>query len=369
MNRLGHVSIVFALAHPVLAWGGSYVTTERSVTKVADGVYVIIHKDAVFEGWPQGNTTVIVGDRGAFVVDACLLPGSAREDIAEIRRLTPKPVRYLLNTHFHIDHNGGNGAYARAFPDLEIIAQSETLTLMGARNPLFAADAASPNGRPSSLILPTMKKELETGEDDDGQPLSASDKAGLPIRIAQEENLIADYHTFEYRAPTLMFDHELTLDLGGREVQVKHWGRGHTPGDAFVYLPQEKLLVTGDLLTDPIPYMRMSFPHEWVGVLRAMRGLEVNTIVPGHGMILRDESHLNDVIALLESVIRQVHEQAPRVTKVEDLHVDIELFRKSMAGDEPANNAFWERIVNPGIIDGVNQGVVGRAFAEEIGKL
>src|SRR5271169_2317101 len=91
--------LVFLLAS--LAGAASWVTTERTVSKVADGVYVIIHKDAVSEGSPQGNTTVIIGDRGVFVVDACFLTGSAEEDIAEIRRLTPKPVRYLLNTHFH----------------------------------------------------------------------------------------------------------------------------------------------------------------------------------------------------------------------------------------------------------------------------
>jgi len=363
------ICILLVLAQACLAGGSSYVTSQRSVTKIADGVYVIIHKDAVFEGGPQGNTTVIIGDRGVFVVDACFLTGSAQEDIAEIRRLTPKPVRYLLNTHFHLDHSACNSAYMEAFPNLEIIAHRETRKLMNARNPFFAADIASPEGRPSKVILPTMKKELESGKDDDGQPLSAEDKARLPIRIAQEENEIADYRTFKYQPPTFMFDNELTLDIGNREVQVKHWGRGHTPGDAFVYLPQGRVLITGDLLTYPVPFMRMTFPHEWVEVLRAMGRMEADIIVPGHGTILKDKTHLNDVIALLDSVIKQVHEQAPRVTKVEDLHVDIEFYRKKMAGDDPVNNAFWTRIVNPGMIDGANQGVVGRAFAEEMGKL
>jgi cyclase len=369
VNKLGCIFALLILTPAIVATGSSYVNTERSVTKIADGVYVIVHKDAVFEGWPQGNTTLVIGDRGVFVVDACFLTASAKEDIAEIRRLTPKPVLYLLNTHFHIDRNAGNSAYMEAFPNLEIIAQTETRKLMDAENPLFAANAASPDGRPSSFILPTMKKELASGNDDDGQRLSAEDKARLPIRIAQEENLIADYRTFKYQAPTLLFDHELTLDLGNRGVQVKHWGRGHTPGDAFVYLPQDKILITGDLLTYPVPYMRMTYPHEWVEVLRKMSRLDADLFVPGHGSILRDKTHLNDVIALLDSVIKQVHEQAPKVAKVEDLHVDIEMFRRKMAGDDPANNAFWIRIVNPGMIDGANQGVVGRAFAEELGKL
>lgn len=136
-------------------------------------------------------------------------------------------------------------------------------------------------------------------------------------------------------------------------------------------MPQEKILITGDLLTFPIPYMRVSYPHEWVEVLRAMGRMDADIIVPGHGIILRDrdKTYMNEVIALLDSVIKQVHEQAPKAAKVEDLHVDLEPFRKSMAGDDPVNNEFWKDIVDPGLLDGVNQGVVGRAYAEEIGRL
>jgi cyclase len=305
MSRIGHrqewskllissgICILLVLTQAGLAGGSSYVTTERSVTKIADGVYVIIRKDAVFEGGPQGNTTIIIGDRGVFVVDACFLTGSAEEDIAEIQRLTPKPVRYLLNTHFHIDHNAGNGAYMEVFPALEIIAHSETRKLMDARNPLFAADVASPNGRLSTFILPTMKKELESGKGDDGLPLSAEDKARLPIRILQEENEIADYRRFKYQPPTLMFDYELTLDIGNREIQVKHWGRGHMPGEVFVYLPRERVLVTGDLLTYPVPYMRMTFPGEWVEVLRAMSRMEAEIIVPGGALSPKSSASCN----------------------------------------------------------------------------
>ena len=366
---LGAVGIVAGFALAVVARASSWVTTERSVTKIADGVYVIIHKDAVLESWPQGNTTVIIGDREVFVVDACFLTGSAKEDIAEIRRLTTKPVRYLINTHFHMDHNAGNSAYAEAYPGIEIIAQDATRKLMDARNPLFAAQYPAPDGRVIKVLIPELKKELETGKDEDGNPLPEVEKERLPIRLEQMENLIADYQSFRYQPPTLTFDREMTIDLGGREVQVKHTGRGHTPGDAFVYLPHEKILITGDLLTYPIPYMRMSFPHEWVEVLRRMSWTDAETIVPGHGMILRDKTHLNDLIALLDSVIRQVHEQAPKANKLEELHIDIEEFRKRMTGGDAQNEAFWERIVNPGMIDGANQGVVGRAFAEEIGRL
>jgi glyoxylase-like metal-dependent hydrolase (beta-lactamase superfamily II) len=359
------------------ALGASWVTKQRSVTQVANGVYVIIHRDAVIEGIPQGNTTVIIGDRSVLVVDACFLTASAKEDIAEIRRLTTKPVRYLLNTHAHLDHTAGNSAYKQEFPEVEIIAQTATGSFMDAANRGAAKGIGDPNGRPASVILPMLRKQLQEGVNDEGKPLSAEEKDLLVRQVADVENEIADYRKFVYQPPTLLFSDELMVDLGNRNVDVKHLGRGHTPGDALAYLPQEKILITGDLLTWPIPYMRMSFPQEWVKVLRQMDQMDATTIVPGHGIILNDKDYLNEVIALLDSVISQVHQQAaalspdPRmkILKVEDLHIDLEKFRKSMAGNDPSNNEFWGSIVDPGMIGGENQGVVGRTFAEELGKL
>src|SRR5262249_22122129 len=85
--------------------------SQRMVTKLADGIYEIEHKDAP-DHFPQGNTVVIIDDAGVLVVDSCYLPSSAREDIAQIRQWTNKPIRYLLNTHWHNDHNQGNAAYS-----------------------------------------------------------------------------------------------------------------------------------------------------------------------------------------------------------------------------------------------------------------
>lgn len=354
----------------------SWITTERSVTKVADGVYVIIHKDAVAGAWPQGNTTVVIGEQSVLVVDACFLTDSAREDIADIRRLTPNPVRYLVNTHFHLDHNGGNSAYVDAFPDLQIIAHESTRRLMNDSNRSAAANLADPQGRPATVLIPALKKQLDSGLGSDGKPLSAADRAVLTQEIAETENEIANFRAFRFEPPTVTFDHEMSIDLGHREVRIEHLGRGNTPGDAFVYLPVEKVLATGDLLDSPVPYMRMSFPHEWVEVLRDMSHMDASVIVPGHGAVMHDGVYLNQVIALLDTVIRQVREQVPNLrvnskTKqidVNDLHIDLSSFRSDMTGDDPDNVAFWEDIVDPGMIGGTNQGVVGRTFAEEIGR-
>jgi glyoxylase-like metal-dependent hydrolase (beta-lactamase superfamily II) len=101
-------SFFLALVALLLAAGPLFGdTTEGQVTKLADGVYAIQHK-YLQDGSTSGNTTVIIGEREVFVVDSCYRPSSAREDIAQIRQWTDKPVGYLLNTHFHNDHNNGN---------------------------------------------------------------------------------------------------------------------------------------------------------------------------------------------------------------------------------------------------------------------
>jgi glyoxylase-like metal-dependent hydrolase (beta-lactamase superfamily II) len=102
------------------AFGDSADANRRQVTKLAEGVYSIQHNN-LNDGNPSGNTTVIIGDREVFVVDSCFLPSVAREDIAQIRQWTDKPVGYLLNTHFHNDHNNGNKTYLDVFPSLAII--------------------------------------------------------------------------------------------------------------------------------------------------------------------------------------------------------------------------------------------------------
>lgn len=95
------ISVLILLFTNLLVLGAdSTKTLTRSFEKIAEGVYTIRHKDAP-DTFPQGNTTVIIGDREVLVVDSCYLPSSAREDIAQIRQWTNKPVRYLVNTHWH----------------------------------------------------------------------------------------------------------------------------------------------------------------------------------------------------------------------------------------------------------------------------
>ncbi len=270
---------------------------QRQVTKLADGVYAIQHEN-LHDGNPSGNTTVIIGDREVFVVDSTYRPSLAREDIAQIRQWTDKPVGYLLNTHFHDDHHNGNRTYMDAFPALAIIAQEETKKDM---------DLIQPgNIERGPKELAATITAFRQGTDQRGRALSEDEKKQVQYLLPGLEQLLAEFRTLVYQPPTLTFTDKLDIDIGNREVQVRHLGRGNTPGDAVVYLPKEKILVAGDLLVYPIPYTYDGYPAEWIETLRKMSQLDVQTIVPGHGPVLHDKTYLSLVTDLFQSAVEQV---------------------------------------------------------------
>src|SRR5882724_10950400 len=145
--------------------------TERTVTKLAEGIYSIQHREGA-----GGNTTVVIGDRQVFVVDTGFLPSAAREDIAQIRQWTDKPVSFVLNTHFHNDHNFGNRIYMDAFPALTIIAHVETKKDMD----LFGPGTLMREEKDSY----GYQQMLDKGKTPDGVPLTDDQKAELKRRIA-----------------------------------------------------------------------------------------------------------------------------------------------------------------------------------------
>jgi cyclase len=307
-------------------------TNERQVTRLADGVYAIQHK-ALTDGNVNGNTTVIIGDREVFVVDSCYLPSAAREDIAQIRQWTDKPVAYLLNTHFHNDHNNGNKAYLDAFPSLAIVAQEETKQDM---------DLIQPGNieREPKQLAATIAA-FKQNKAPSGRTLTEDEKKQVHDLLPGLEQQLAEFKTLVYQPPTLTFTDKLDINLGNREVQVKHLGRGNTPGDAIVYLPKEKILVAGDLLVYPIPYTYDGYPAEWVQTLQKMAQLDANSIVPGHGPILHDKTYLYLVADLFKSAVDQLRARIrqighPGFHSFDDVKgsVDLTPFRQKFAGDD-----------------------------------
>src|SRR4051812_16443576 len=177
--------VLFILGATALMFADSTATKDRTVTKLADGIYEIRHPDDP-DTFPQSNTTVIIGENSVFVVDSCLLPSAAREDVEQIKKWTNKPVTYLLNTHWHFDHTLGNATYAAAFPGIQIIAQTATQKTIAAWNPGAVLRYPQRGER--------FKKILADGKNPDGTTLTEADRKDYERSLAGLGSVLVEFN-------------------------------------------------------------------------------------------------------------------------------------------------------------------------------
>ena len=204
--------------------------------ELAPGVYALLSGHGFVD-----NSGFVVGDRGVLVIDAHINADMARQIQAAVREVTDKPILYLVNTNYHGDHNFGNYAFPA---ETKIIAHRLTFERM--RH--FEQE--------KRLMLRTVNNDPKVFGD---------------ARL---------------RLPDVTFEERLSLDLGGRVVELYHFGRGNTPGDTVVYQPDAKVAWTGNLVVGAgtIPPIFEGGAGEYLKTIaRFAERLEVATIIPGHG--------------------------------------------------------------------------------------
>lgn len=261
--------------------------------RVADGVYAFITPEER-TGFQSGNSIAIVGDDAVLVFDTGNIPSSTRRQIAELRKLTNKPVRYLVNSHWHPDHNLGNAEYRAAFPNAVFIGTSATRQGILERVPTYFDQMKSFQPSDSSL-----RAALARGTLRDGRPIPDNLRLMWGLITRDYAEFMPEAMTGKPLASELVFDDSLTIDLGHRVVKIVRPGRGNTAGDAFIYVPDSRTLLTGDLLTMPCPFPGTSYFSEWIDALEKLEGLRAVNIVPGHGDVQHDYAYLGLVRELL----------------------------------------------------------------------
>jgi glyoxylase-like metal-dependent hydrolase (beta-lactamase superfamily II) len=285
-----------------------------TMERIADGVYAIIHRDATHDwpsgalNWPHGNTGVVVGDDGVLVVDATYFPSRAAADIALIRAVTDRPVRWLVNTHWHGDHTHGNAVYRDAFPGLTIVGQRANRDYIAVNQDSWPHRVTAPES-PQRKTLASWEATRARGADSTGRRLSESELRALDRAIAEQREEIAELAKVRVAPPTLLFDDSLTIFLGVRRVDVRGYGHANSPEDVVVYLPAERVLFTGDIVVHPVPFAFQSYPVPWIGVLRSIEAIPASAIVPGHGPVFHDHAYLDRVLALLDTTKARVERQ------------------------------------------------------------
>ncbi|HUQ86623.1 MAG TPA: MBL fold metallo-hydrolase [Vicinamibacterales bacterium] len=312
--------------------------------QVADGIY--LYRTAPYgEVGLDGNSIAVIENDGVLVFDTNGTPAAAAAVLADIKTLTSQPVRYIVNSHWHWDHWYGTEIYTKAFPDVKVIAHEKTKVMM-------AGPAIDFNKPGLEQQLPVYLSQLE-------QRIAKAEAATPPAaNLAQLKQAFADGKYFleqkagvHHTLPNQTYTDKLTLKLGNREIQVLHHDRAITPGDSFLYLPKEKIVIAGDLLINPVTYALSSYPTGWIKTLEYIDSLDASIIVPGHGEPLHDEKLLKATIAVLKDLqkrgagakARGLDPDAARaeiMPQIKDLMVAI-------TGDQPnVNRAFEMQLVD-----------------------
>jgi glyoxylase-like metal-dependent hydrolase (beta-lactamase superfamily II) len=219
------------------------------------------------EGDP--NTGVIVGEDCVMVIDAQATPAMAREVIRRIRRVTSKPIRYVVLSHYHAVRVLGASAYRAE----QVIASQRTLGLIRERG---KQDMASEIGRFPRLFR------------------GAKSIPGLTW-------------------PTMVFNDELSVMMGKLEVRILHLGPGHTGGDTIVWVPAEKVLFSGDLVEyEAGIYTGDAHLEEWPNTLEKLRALKPRALVPGRGPALATPRAADKAIRYTQGFVRGLYASAKR---------------------------------------------------------
>jgi len=241
------------------------------------------------EGDP--NTGIVIGDDAVLVADTQATPAMAQDVIRRIREVTDKPIRYVVLTHYHAVRVLGASAYGAQ----QVIASEDTYDLIVERG---EADKASEIGR-----FPRLFNNVET----------------VPPGMTW---------------PTLTFRGKMTLWLGKLEVQLLQLGRGHTKGDTVVWLPQERTLLSGDLVEfDATPYAGDAYFKDWPQTLANVAALKPLQLVPGRGAALKGEAQVADGLRGTASFIADMRAAVEAgVAAGQDLHA---VYKSTYAAMKP----------------------------------
>ncbi len=341
-------ALALILSSPLVVLGQS---EKFEMVKVADGVYAAIRTE------PPGltvnaNSVFIINEDDVVVVDTTLTPGTAKEELAALRKLTSKPVRYVINTHWHDDHIMGNQVYRDAFPGAEFIAHANTREYLPTTGLNNRKQAMSEQGYPG--FIAALKESLEKNKSFSGKPMDEEERRTYASDLQIAERYMAENPGVQIVLPTITLEDRLTLYRGSRTIDILYPGRGHTSGDIVVHLPKEGVVITGDLVIWPVPYVGspQSHPGDWSATLEKLIALHPSAIIPGHGPVLHDDSYLKLMSRLFASIKQQVEAAFARGETLEQVRKSVKLdeFQKLFAGESHMrNDVFRAYVVGPAV--------------------
>lgn len=260
------IALLLLVALPAVA--ASAESPALSLEQLAEGVFAIQPTAAGMKEYRAvSNSGAIVLDDGVLIYDVHWTPEIAKQARQLLRAHTDKPIRYVVASHFHGDHTGGFWAYG----DVERITHHATRKRL-------AEDAVG---------LQAELRQQVTGIEKQIADLPDGDQRTRMVNVLEHNRNLLQHVERDGAAPlpTLTFESRVELHRG-RKVEIYFLGRGHTDGDAIVYLPEDKIAFLGDLLfTRTLPNVADGFTQDWIATLEQVLELGAERFVPGHGAV------------------------------------------------------------------------------------
>jgi cyclase len=244
------------------------------------------------------NVMVVVGSNAVLVVDAPAKKPAVEALAAGIRRLTDLPVRWVVNTHWHGDHTQGNAFLKKTFGTSLVVIGHESLV---EDIPNRAAPQVMDRVKRMQEMVPQAEAQLARGLGLKGQEMDEAQQAQQRLAIDGAVAWLVDNADAEFLAPMLTYATGVSLHLDPFTVILRH-RPGHTRGDTVIWIPQAKILASGDLMDD-LPYIGHGFPRAWVESLEAVGQLPFTTVVPGHGPVFSGREQFDKVQDFLEALV------------------------------------------------------------------
>ncbi len=272
----------------------AYSKESSDLTRLADNVFVRIVSP---DGDAVSNAGFVVLEHSVLVFDTHFTPEAGQALLNAIRSVTPKPIRYVVNSHAHADHTHGN----QAFPDAQLIGST------AARREVLEGDLPSLNRTISVAQAQVERLRRDMAKTKDPDLLQR-----LREQIKTRDEYIQTMSKLKIGAPSVTLDDSLKILDGKQEVRILYLGKGHTDGDVVMLLPAQKIVFVGDLFfNEAIPNVQDASILSWMKTLEEVLKLDAEKFVPGHGTV-GTKKDIQNFLGYFESLQSLVKESVDR---------------------------------------------------------
>ena len=302
--------VFFILSNCSLNQKADYLSTNFELVNLAEGVYACIHK---FGGKAICNAGIIDNGEETIIFDTFLSPQVAEELLLIVSHYNLSPIKYVVNSHFHNDHIRGN----QVFPsDVKILSTQKTREMIEENEPgqlEYETEFAEERFQYYDSLLSNF-----TGD------TTSREYAQIKLWHPYYEVLAKSHVEVKTRLPDTTFDKGKSLDGSKRRIQLMSKGQGHSESDLVLYLPDDDIIFTGDVVFNEChPYLAHGYPDQWIDYLSYLQSMSISTVVPGHGQI-GDAGIIQQMIDYIDSIDdladRMIHDNIP-IEKVDSIEI------------------------------------------------